>query len=319
MSRLPNVSTTDSRKRRASGIWRSKDEQAFFWISLAPAVLITASIVLVPIGYTVVLSFFAADTLGSRTVFIGLGNFIELAADAQVWRALGHSILFAVGSTALSTVLGVLAALALNQKFWGREFLKAAALFSYVVPTIVVALMFKLLFNSNGIVTLLLKDLGFVAGFVPVLGDTRYAMLAVVVISSWAWFPFTMINCLAGLQMIPVNLYESAAIDGANNVRTFSAITLPLLLPTLLVTVLVRLIWAFRTFDLVWLLTQGGPIDVTTVLPIVAYREAFGTYRMGYASAIATVLMAFLSLIAIGYFRAYRAVKRTGLGDAYGR
>jgi multiple sugar transport system permease protein len=284
---------------------RFTDDRLFFWISFIPTAIITGTVVLLPILYTLVLSLYSQNTLVGSPVFVGLANYGELLQDPVFWLAFRNGIIYALGSTLVSVVAGIGVALLLNEAFWGRALLRSLVIFPYIVPGIVVVFIWKFMFNTRGIINDLLTQVGILGEFVPWLGDRRFAMITVILISAWAWFPFAAITCLAGLQNIPSVIYEAAAIDGAGPWRRFTALTLPLLTPVLIVVVLIRSIWAFRNFDMIWLLTGGGPINSTYVLPIMAYQEAFGKFRMGYATAIATSLMLFLSLLAYFYFRAY--------------
>jgi multiple sugar transport system permease protein len=151
---------------------------------------------------------------------------------------------------------------------------------------------------------------GLVQEFIPWLGDQRYAMITIILISAWAWFPFVAITLLAALQTIPTAYYEAAALDGAGPIRRFWALTLPLLAPAIIVVVLLRSIWALRNFDMIFLLTGGGPVTATYILPILTYTEAFGKFRLGYATAVATLLMLFLTMLALLYFRAYTSARK---------
>ncbi|GIK42545.1 MAG: sugar ABC transporter permease [Chloroflexota bacterium] len=289
---------------------RFADDRLFFWVSFLPTAVITGTIVLLPILYTLILSLFSQNPLVGSSAFVGLDNYGELLQDPVFWLAFRNGIIYASGSTIVSTVVGIGAALLLNEAFWGRGFLRGVVIFPYIVPSIVVVFIWKFMFNSRGVVNDILTQAGILGEFIPWLGDQRFAMITVILISAWAWFPFATVSFLAALQNIPTVIYEAAAIDGAGSWRRFIALTLPLLTPVLIVVILIRSIWAFRNFDMIWLLTGGGPLNSTYILPIMAYQEAFGKFRMGYATAIATSLMIFLSLLAFVYFWAYSASKR---------
>lgn len=305
MSLKESVQYGDKRPRL-----RFADDRLFFWVSFLPTAAIAGSVVLLPILYTIILSFFSQNPLVGSAIFVGLDNYGDLLQDPVFWQAFKNGLIYAAGSTLVSLVAGLAAAMLLNEAFWGRGLLRSVIIFPYIVPSIVVAFIWKFMFNSRGIVNDLLTSLGLLGEFIPWLGDQRFAMLTVILISAWAWFPLATISFLAGLQNIPSVIYEAAAIDGAGPWRRFTDLTLPLLTPVLIVVVLIRSIWAFRNFDIIWLLTGGGPLNATYVLPILAYQEAFGKFRMGYATAVATSLMIFLSLLAFVYFWAYSAARR---------
>lgn len=288
-----------------------KDEKIFFWVSFLPTALIIFTIILFPILFTIVLSFFNKNTLVGPYSFIGLDNFKTLISDPQFFLAFKNGIIYSTGSTISSIILGLLVALLLNEEFKGRGLIRATVIFPYIVPPIVALFIWKFLFNSRGLINQILVSLGLITQFIPWLGDTRYAMPTIIVISAWVWFPFSAINLLAGLQAIPRDIYEAASIDGASSLQKFLFITLPMLSPVLLVVLIIRFIWAARNFDMIFLLTGGGPLDATYVLPILAYRSAFNVFRLGYASAVATSLFIFLVILAIIYFQAYTIATRS--------
>jgi multiple sugar transport system permease protein len=300
--------TTDQKAK--SRPLRFADDRLFFWLSLLPTVAITVTVILLPILFTMYVSLFRRNLLAPAGEFIWLGNYAEAIQDPIFWTAFGNGIVYAVGTTVLSLVIGMLAALILNEPFFGRALIRSAVVFPYIVPAIVVVFIWKFLFNSRGVINQGLSALGLVQEYIPWLGDSRFAMLTVIFISAWTWFPFVAITLLAGMQNIPKILYEAAAIDGAGAVRRYFSLTLPLLTPIIIVAVLLRSIWAFRNFDMIYLLTGGGPVTATMILPIQTYMEAFGKFRLGYAAAIAMMLMLFLTVLAFVYFRAYLASRR---------
>ena len=259
--------------------------------------------IVLPILYTFGLGFFVQNTLIRTWRFVGLSNYTDLLTDADFWSAFWNGVVFTIGSTVVATVFGLAIAILLDCNFRGRGPLRALVIFPYIVPSIVVAFIWKFIFSGRGILNDFLGFIGAQAVSVPWLGDQRYAMMAVILISAWTWFPFAAITLLAAIQNVPDNIYEAAALDGAGPVRRFFHLTLPLLAPAIMVVVLIRAIWAFRNYDMIWLLTEGGPIGATEVLPIMAYKEAFGLFRMGHASAVSVSLMVFVTLLAAVHFR----------------
>lgn len=284
---------------------RFADDRTFFWVSFVPTALIVLILLIFPIVFTLVISFFYKNLLVGPFVFAGLDNFEALLKDPQFWLSFKNGIIYSGGSTFFSIVFGMFVAMVLNQNFKGRSILRAIVIFPYIVPPIVALFIWKFLINSRGIINVILSDLGIISEYIPWLGDSRYAMITTILISSWIWFPFSAINFLAGLQGIPQDVYEAAAIDGASGLESFRHITVPLLSPVISVMVILRFIWAARNFDLIYLLTGGGPVDTTMVLPLLAYKAAFSTFRLGYASAVATALFIFLAALAMIYFRVY--------------
>lgn len=279
------------------------DERLFQLGALAPAALVIAALVLLPILYTIALSFFDQNTLRQNWSFAGVSTYASILADPAFRRAFANGFVYTLGSTALSGLVGVGVALLLDCQFKGRSVVRAIVIFPYIVPTIVVAFIWKFMFSGRGLMNDMLRYVGVNGPALPWLGDENTAMMTVIIISSWAWFPFVAITTLAALQNLPQDIYEAAALDRAGPITRFFTMTLPLLAPALLIILLIRAIWAFRNFEIIWLLTGGGPIGATEVLPILAYREAFGSMRMGHASAVSVALMIFVTLLAAVYFR----------------
>ena len=291
-----------SRSRRIPRL-KFRDERIFYYVALGPTTIVIATVIVLPIIYTFGLGFFVQNTLIHTWRFVGLSNYTDLLTDADFWSAFWNGVVFTVGSTVVATVFGLAIAILLDCNFRGRGPLRALVIFPYIVPSIVVAFIWKFIFSGRGILNDFLGFIGAQAVSVPWLGDQRYAMMAIILISAWTWFPFAAITLLAAIQNVPDNIYEAAALDGAGPVRRFFHLTLPLLAPALMVVVLIRAIWAFRNYDMIWLLTKGGPIGATEVLPIMAYKEAFGLFRMGHASAVSVSLMVFVTLLAAVHFR----------------
>ena len=282
---------------------RFRDESIFYYVALGPSAIVIALVIALPILYTFVLGFFIQNTLTRNWRWVGLDNYQDLLTDADFWHAFQNGFVFTAGSTLAATVVGLAIAILLDCNFRGRGALRALVIFPYIVPVIVVAFIWKFIFSGRGILNDFLNLIGAQAISVPWLGDTRFAMIAVIAISAWTWFPFAAITLLAAIQNVPDNIYEAASLDGAGPVARFFHLTLPLLAPAILVVVLIRAIWAFRNYDLIWLLTEGGPIGATEVLPIMAFKEAFGLFRMGHASAVSVALMVFVTLLAALHFR----------------
>ena len=279
-------------------------------MALGPTAILIALVIVLPIVYTLALGFFDQNTLTRIWRFVGFANYGDLLADLEFWIAFRNGVVFTAGSTLLATAFGLAVAVLLDCKFRDRGPLRALVIFPYIVPSIVVAFIWKFIFSGRGIMNDFLNFVGAQAVAVPWLGDQRFAMLAVIAISAWTWFPFAAITLLAAIQNVPDDIYEAAALDGAGPVARFIHLTLPLLAPAIMVVVLIRAIWAFRNYDMIWLLTGGGPIGATEVLPTMAYKEAFGLFRMGHASAVAVSLMVFVTMLAAIHFRVGARLRR---------
>ena len=283
--------------RRARGL----SEKQLAYVLVAPALFIIFGIALFPILRTfwISLHFMQAQMPGLAR-FIGLKNYLTIAADVRFWAALKTTVYFAVVSVGLETVLGLAVALLINREFRGRGIVRAAILVPWAIPTVVSAMMWRWMFNDQyGIVNELLKKVGLITSYHAFLGETSSALWSIVAADVWKTTPFMALLLLAGLQVIPGDLYEAADVDGASKLRQFWHITLPLLRPTLLVALLFRSLDAFRVFDLVFVLTGGGPGNSTETLSVYAYKTLFSFLDFGKGSALA--IMVFLCVLLVSF------------------
>ncbi len=255
---------------------------------LAVGIIATLVLIVGPAVYAVSLSFYDAPSLTSAPVWVGFAKYAELLASAEFWNALWNGIVYAGLAIILQVVLGIGFALLLNQNFFGRTLLRGLAFLPYLLPTVIAVLTFKWMVDGSlGIVTITMADLGLPAIY---WFETETAsMVSVIMISVWLWTPFVTTTFLAGLQTVPQQLYEAARVDGAGPVRRFFHVTLPSLRPILTVIILLRSVWMFNKFDVIWLTTQGGPLGATEHLPVLSYRKAFALYDIGSGAAVATL------------------------------
>ena len=279
------------------------------WIrNLQPGPLLLLAPALAAIGavsvYPVLLGLWLSlrdTTLASPTdAFIGLGNYRQLLADGQFWNAWTHTLEFTAASTLLETALGLMIALVLSESFRGRGIVRAAMLVPWAIPTVVTSKMFGWLFDGqNGVVNYLLRTVGLIQHNVDWYGSTSSALWTIVVADVWKTTPFMALLLLAGLQTIPLSLTEASTIDGANPWQQFWHVRLPLLAPTLLIAAMFRALDAFRIFDLVYVLTGGGPADSTEVLSTFTYKNLFSALQFGYGSALSTLMFITEIVIAV--------------------
>lgn len=228
--------------------------------------------------------------------FIGLDNYAALLSDSHFWNALGNTAYFTGVSVALEMVLGFGIALLLNRAFTGRGLMRAIILVPWAIPTVVSARMWEWMYNSDfGVLNYLLGVQ------VNWLGDTTWAIHAAIFMDVWKTTPFVVLLLIAGLQVIPRELYHAARIDGASWWTTFRRITLPLLMPTMLVVLLFRTLDAFRVFDAIYVLTGGGPANTTETVSIYAYKALFQTLQFGYGSALAVTVFVCVGIISVFY------------------
>jgi len=222
--------------------------------------------------------------------FTGLANIRRLAHDSLFWQAWRQTLEFTAVTTIAETLLGLVIALALYQKFRGRGLVRAAVLVPWAIPTVVTARMFSWLFDQGGVVNYLLVETHLVSAPVNFLGSTTLALPTLMVADIWKTTPFMALLLLAGLHTVPPGLAEAARIDGASGWAYFWRVRLPLLMPTLLVASLLRALDAFRVFDLPYVVTGGGPASSTQTMSTYAYNILFSGLEIGYGSAIATAM-----------------------------
>jgi trehalose/maltose transport system permease protein len=272
------------------------------YLLLAPSLLTIAIIALYPSLETIWTSLHRASLILPGSTFIGLGNFSRLLDDAKFWNAWKNTIYFTIVTVAFETVLGFGIAQVLNRNFRGRGWVRAAVLVPWAIPTVVSSRLWGLIFDTNvGIANYLLTSARIVGSDVNWLGDPRLAINVTAVVDVWKTTPFMALILLAGLQTIPGELYEAAEIDGANVIDRFRQITLPLIAPVLLVAMLLRTLDAFRVFDVIYVMTGGGPANSTEVMSTLTYKIFFSATQFGYGSALAVAMFVSVLLISLGY------------------
>lgn len=261
------------------------------WIFLAPALILLGVFLLWPIAYLVYLSF----TTGSFTLtgvhWVGLRNYLRLVLDPDFWQVLGNTLYFTIATVIPSLIVPLGLAVLLNRSVALRGFLRTAYFIPSITSLVAVGLGFRWLFQTEGPVNALLESVGFEA--IPWLGSTTWAMPVLILFSSWKQLGFNMVVFLAGLQTIPPSRYEAAELDGANSWQKFWYITLPGLQPTLIFATITTAIFTLRSFEQVYVITGGGPLNSTNLLVYYIYEQAFALFDFGYAAAAATVLLAF--------------------------
>jgi multiple sugar transport system permease protein len=276
----------------------------FGYLLVGPLVLWLVITIMLPLLYAVYVGFTDAGIIGTEADFIGLENYVTVLGDAEFRSAFGRSLIWAVGGAVVQTVLAFATALALNQAFRGRRFARTWIILSWIIPTIVIAILWRWMLNASyGVVNFFVTTVGISDAPIDFLGSPKWALPTVIMINAWRWFPFLALLILAGLQSIPGELYEAAKVDGANATQRFFNITMPQLQPVLYVVGLIGTLWAFQIFDVIWLLTQGGPSGATQTLPVMIYDRAFNGFAMGEASAISVLLCAFLLIFSVLYIR----------------
>lgn len=290
---------TGPRPRTASG-------SAGTWLLVAPAIGVIALTALVPMAWTLWESLHLHDLrmpwLGRP--FIGLANYVEALADQRLRASVVHTVAFTVVSVTLELALGLVLALTMSRAMRGRALVRVLVLLSWATPTVVSALLWRFMFDSqSGIVSAWLARLGVVDPALVWFAEPLAAWVPIVLADVWKMTPFVALLLLAGLESIDRTLYEAARIDGAAPWREFIEITLPLLRPALLVAVLFRALDAFRVFDLMYVLTGGGPGTATESVSLYTFNALLQHLRFGYGSALSMLVFLVTFLLALAYIR----------------
>ena len=236
--------------------------------------------------------------------FVGLDNYVKLLNDPAFLNSVRLSLTFTVISIALQFTIGFALALFFNKPFPGSGLLRSLLLLAWLLPSVVVGNIFRWMLDGDyGTINYFLLNLGVLEETHYWLLDPTTALLGTVIANAWVGIPFNMLLLFAGLQTIPPTLYEAAGIDGAGPLARFVYITLPLMRPVALSVLLLCFIYTFKVFDLIYVMTAGGPVDVTTVLPILTYKLTFNFFRFSDGAAAATALLFGLLLLAVAYTR----------------
>jgi multiple sugar transport system permease protein len=242
--------------------------------------------------------------------FIGLANYARLLHDQTFWLTLWNSAVWVFGSVSLQFLGGFAAALLLHQSFRGRAFVRTVTLLPWIVPGVVVALVWEWLYQPNyGVVNDLLLRAGWLHERVAWLSDPRLAMPAVIATNVWRGVPFFAIMLLAGLQAIPDELYEAARVDGASVHQRFVHVTLPLLRPIIIVATATRVIWTFNYADLIFVMTSGGPANATQITSTYTLLTAYTNLDFGYAATLSVVLLVIMLVFTMFYLRVTRGIE----------
>ena len=271
---------------------------------IAPTVIVFCAVIVYPLVSAIYLSLFSVYTPTMEGEWAGLANYRELLVSGDFWRSFGNNLVWTAGTLVLQLVFGILVALVLHQNLWFRSLARSLVLFPYFLSTVVAVLVWRWLFNDlYGVLNHALMWTRITDMPVDWLGTMPNAMVSLILVGAWKYFPFVVIAVLARLQTIPDELYEAATIDGAGAISRFWDITMPQLREVLVVIVLLRTIWDFKEFDLIYLLTGGGPVISTQTLPLLVYKEAFALNEMGSASAVAVMMMLFMLVFMFFYLR----------------
>ncbi|SDO05131.1 carbohydrate ABC transporter permease [Alkalicoccus daliensis] len=276
-------------------IWKT----IFPYLLVFPIVFWILVTIFIPLISVVRESFYDTGFAGSAGEFIGLTNYINVLTSSAFWSSSGRSLIWVLGNGLLQTVLAFSIALLLNNNRKISNIARTWMVIPWIVPTIVVAIFWQWIFNgSYGILNAILINTGLIDSSINFLGNPSLTLPIIIFINSWNWFPFLAVVLLAALANIPEELYEASAVDGANRIQTFRFITIPSIAPVTFAIGLVGTLWMFNIFDLIWVLTEGGPAGYSTTLPVQIYQTAFRQYAVGSASAMSVITALILVIFA---------------------
>jgi multiple sugar transport system permease protein len=283
----------------------------FGLLMVAPALLVLILVLLYPALVAFQTSFYKIATITRQETFVGLDNYAKVLSDPVFWESLWRSVIWTAGAMISQMVVGIAVALVLHEQVKGRSFVRGLVLFPYLVPAIVAVLVWRWIFSDTvGVANWLLVDfLGLLDQPIPWF-DPGWVMVSIIIMSLWKYLPYWALFVLARLQTLPPELHESAKIDGANAWQRFRYITLPWILPVVIVLLVLRTIWAFNEFDMVYLPAGGGPLFETTTIPVYIRRIAFEFNDIGHAAGVAMVMLVMVAFLTNIYFWVYRRAER---------
>jgi multiple sugar transport system permease protein len=283
---------------RTTSLWKWSNWSNYVFI--IPGLLFMVTFMVFPILYNIMLSFQNVTLLNLRGEheFVGWQNYITMFQDPLFTVSFSNSAIFTSASILFQFTIGFALALFFNRKFPGRDFMRSIMLLGWMMPIIITATLFKWMFAGDfGVINHLLQVIGIIDKPIFWLTEHNFSLAGTIMANIWIGIPFNMVILLSGLQSLPDHLYEAAKIDGASRFRQFTNITLPLMKPTIMVLLMLGIIYTFKVFDLIYIMTGGGPVNSTTVFPLYAYRMAFTNYDISMGATAASFM--FFVLIAL--------------------
>lgn len=281
-------------KPRIFDLARPSRQHLLGYILMAPAVMLVALIIIYPLVISIDLSFqdVKLPRIGAPRKPFTTANYEKLFTSPEFWMACWVTIKLVTVVTLGSLMVGVSTAMLVNNKFRGRTVARLALALPWAVPEVIAVVIFAWIFDSSfGLMSWLFIKLGLSTGMIAWVSTPGAAFWALATTMIWKGFPFVSIMTLAGLQSIPTDFYAAAKVDGASAIQRFRWITIPLLMPVLGVTLILVILWVFRDFSIIKVLTGGGPLKSTQTLSIMTYDQAFGFFKFGYASAVGIVTL----------------------------
>ncbi|RSL35331.1 sugar ABC transporter permease [Salibacterium salarium] len=277
------------------------------YMFVIPAVIYMLALIGYPLIYNIILSFQDIDLQALNTGdgnFLGFSNYIDLIHDSVFWISVKNTLLYTVGSVVFQFIIGFLLALFFSMKFRLASFLRGIMMVSWLIPLTISALLFRFMMGSEeGIFNQMLLSIGIINDPLPWLTSPDMALWSIVLANIWVGIPFNMLLLSTGLSNLPEDIYESASLDGASVIQKFFHITVPLLRPVILIVMMLGFIYTFKVFDLVFVMTGGGPVNSTEVLSTLSYRYSFNDFNFSMGAATANILFVILFVISLIYLR----------------
>ena len=292
--------SADGRAVAARGQTNMDSDRMWRWAAFGPALVLMVAMALLPLANLFLTSFYDVAWSNGRASWtpVGFAHYPQLLSDPLLKAGVVNTTLFAIGAVGGQMVLGLLLAVMVSRIDRGRVFFRAVFILPILIPGIVIGAIWKLMLNFDfGLVNQVLALVGIAPS--DWLGDPRTALLTVMVVDVWHWTPFCFLLFLAGIESLPTDIFEASRIDGASAWQEFRLVTIPLMIPTILVTFAFRLVIAFKVFDEVYLLTSGGPGTSTEVLSFTLFQRFFTEDRVGYGSAMSVAVIFFVSILLV--------------------
>ncbi|MFB5679158.1 carbohydrate ABC transporter permease [Paenibacillus terreus] len=291
--------TPAKRSSRSFSSWNN-------YLFVLPIVLFMLVFVLFPIVYNITLSLQDVNVYNFKKEhhFVGFENYVSTFKDPVFYTALRNSIVFTVFSLVFQFGIGFALALFFNRRFPGRNLMRSLMLLAWMLPMVITASVFQWMLNGDyGVVNFILQSLGIIDEPYSWLSNQSTSLLSTIIANIWVGIPFNMIILLTGLQGMPEQLYEAAKLDGAGKLKQFRHITLPLMRPTILILIMLGIINTFKVFDIIFIMTAGGPVNSSNVLPIYSYQMSFTKFEFSQGASVSMIMFVILILIAMVYLR----------------
>jgi multiple sugar transport system permease protein len=278
-------------------------KQATGLLYLAPVLILIIAFFLYP-SISIIKTSFYQTRYGINFNFAGLKNYLVIFGDEVFHASLVNSLIWTVTGLILQLTIPLGTALLLNQRFGGNTFARATMLVPWITPSVIIAIMARWILEPElGMLNSILLRLGIVDDPINFLGSTTAALPTLIIAQTWQFIPFGTLLILAALQTIPRALYDAMKVDGAKPLQLFRYLIVPKISPMIGFMVFLAFVWNFNVFDKIWLTTQGGPVNATMTLPVLVYKRAFKTFRMGQSSAVGTITVVGLIILGIIYFK----------------